>query len=266
MYDIHIHTRFSFDSEELPEKYIESAQKNDINVIGFSEHYDYDAILDGAKNVSLVDIPSYLKNAEELEKRFPAVKILRGIEVGYSDVAVPRYREIAEKYPFDYIINSVHTLPNRGDCYYASFFDGLTIKRAYTDYFKAVLKSIDAPFDYQIIGHVGYVSRYRTEEERTIRYADYAGVLEEILKEIIRKDKCLEINASAGTSGSTFLPDTDIIEKYLQFGGRKLSYGSDAHAVAAYMQKSEKLYSYLKSVGVDELYYYENRQPVKYKI
>lgn len=265
MIDVHIHTRFSFDSEELPENYIEEARSRNVSVIGFSEHYDYDAFLDGAQ-ISLADIPNYLSYCRNLGRVKRPPKILCGIEFGYSKRAMQTYKSLSDYYPFDYIINSVHTLPGRGDCYFPSFFDGKSVRQAYFDYFSAVLESVKADYDYQIVGHVGYVSRYCKGENSKIRYVDYSDILDDILNEIIKRDKCLEINTSSGEAGSDFLPDCDVIERYLQLGGKKLSYASDAHRASDYMRKAEKVLSYLKSVGVKELCYYENRRCIFYGI
>lgn len=263
--DLHIHSRFSFDSDEEPINYVERARFSGATALGFSEHYDYDAVLDGA-DVTPADIPAYLKAAAELQRKYDSTEILHGIEFGYRDFAVNKYKELSEKYDFDYIINSVHTLPERGDCFRDSFFEGRPIKESYRDYFLAVLESVKAEFDYQIIGHIGYVSRYRSGAGTKIIYSDFSDIIDEILTEIIARDKCLEINASTGRTAGDFLPDTDIIDRYFELGGKKLSYGSDAHSVDRYLQKSDELIKYLKSRGVDTLYYYRKRQAIPYKI
>lgn len=263
--DVHVHSRFSFDSDEKIENYLNAARQLNTPVIGFSEHYDYDAFLDGA-NIGLTDIPEYLACVKALKSKGFAPEILCGIEFGYSKAAEQKYREIADNNEFDYIINSVHTLPERGDSYYPDFFVGKTTKEAYSDYFKAVLQSVKASFDYQIIGHIGYVSRYCKASDSKIKYCDYAGIIDEILSEIISRDKCLEINTSSGEAGSDFLPDKDIIERYIQLGGKKLSFGSDAHKVSDYQRKSDLLSDYLKSIGIDKMYYYKSGKAISYKI
>lgn len=265
MIDVHVHTHFSFDSDEKPENYIAIAKKSGVHVIGFSEHYDYDAYLDGA-GIELADIDSYLNYINKLKGSVNTPEILCGIEFGYSKGAVEEYKRLTEVYPFDYVINSVHTLPDRGDCFYDVFFKDKTIEESYNDYFKAVLESIKADFDYQIVGHLGYVSRYRTGEGAKIIYKNYAGIIDEILKEIIKRDKCLEINSSTGSSGSEFLPAFDVIVRYVQLGGSKLSFGSDAHKAENYLKKHGELKVFLKSIGINTLYYYKNKRPVGYKI
>lgn len=263
--DVHVHSSFSFDSDERIENYIEQAKKLTVPVIGFSEHYDYDAYLDGA-DIGLTDVKAYTECLEKLREQVGSPEILCGIEFGYSQAAEGEYKRLACDKRFDYIINSVHTLPNRGDSYYPAFFEGTTTKQAYSDYFNAVLNSIKADFDYQIVGHLGYVSRYRNAPDGRIKYCDYAEILDEILKEIIKRDKCLEINTSSGRAGSDFLPDRDIIERYLQLGGEKMSFGSDAHKAGDYTKKSGILTDYLKGIGVKNLFYYKQRKAILYKI
>lgn len=263
--DVHLHSDFSFDSDEKCENYLTAANKAGVPVIGFSEHYDYDALTDGA-DITVADIPKYVAEIKNLKTRYQKPEILCGIEVGYRDSVVGHYRQLIDRYDFDYVINSVHTLAGRGDCYHDGFFEGRTLKSSYFDYFKAVLESVRADFDFQIIGHIGYVSRYRSGDGSRILYSDFSDIIDEILSEIIKRDKCLEINTSSGRSKGSFLPDCDIIERYLQLGGEKLSFGSDAHRAADYLRKQGELAEFLKSVGVKRLFYYKNRKPVAYNI
>jgi histidinol-phosphatase (PHP family) len=160
----------------------------------------------------------------------------------------------------------VHTLPNRGDSYFPQFFKGKTIRQSYLDYFNAVLESVKADLDYQIIGHIGYVSRYCKGENSKIKYADYSEIFDEILKEIIKRDKCLEINTSSGEAGSDFLPDKDVIERYLALGGKNLSFASDAHKAGDYLRKVGKVEDYLRATGVKKLCYYKAKKCVYYDI
>ncbi len=263
--DIHLHSSFSFDSEENIENYVAAAKKSGATAIGFSEHYDYDAYLDGAE-IELADIRAYSDKIAELRSREKRVDILYGIEFGYSKAAESEYKRLSSAEKFDYVINSVHTLPDRGDCYYQTAFSGLTTKQAYEIYFEKVLESLDANFDYQIVGHLGYVARYRKTPDCKILYEEFHGIIDEILKKIIELDKCLEINSSTGDSGNAFLPDRDVIERYISLGGRKMSFGSDAHRVGRYAENCDLLRSFLIEKGVSELCYFKDRKPVFYKI
>lgn len=169
----------------------------------------------------LAPIGDYGLAVENFRKKYSDIDILKGIEFGYSAAACPEYLAVQKKYNFDYVINSVHTISKRGDCYFPRFFEGKTVIQAYSDYFDAVLESVSAPYDYEIIGHIGYVSRYCRAENPAF-YKNYKTVIDDILNAIIKRDKCLEINTSVGGSGSSFLPDKDIIERYLELGGQQV--------------------------------------------
>lgn len=265
MIDIHLHTRFSFDSNEEPQNYLNKAKNIGIKTIGFSEHYDYDAILDGETDVSLTSLNEYFENCKKLELSNQSINILKGIEFGYRKSCVSHYKELLDLHPFDYIINSVHTIQGRGDCFHDKFFSGRPLSDCYLEYLKCVLESVYADYDYQIIGHLGYVCRYRQSEQKLI-YKDYKDIIDEILSAIISRDKCLEINTSSGTSGCSFLPNEDVIKRYIQLGGKLISFGSDAHLAEAYMRKADQLKAFLKRLGIGELYYFKERKPVAYKI
>lgn len=263
--DVHLHSKFSFDSNEKISNYLEKSRELGVPVIGFSEHYDYDAVLDG-EDIALCNIPEYTEHLKSLRANCTSPEILCGIEFGYRDTCVEHYKRLIADNNFDYVINSVHTLKGRGDCFHERFFEGRTIQESYRDYFKAVLESVNADFDFQIVGHLGYASRYCSCDNSKIDYSDYSDILDEILKCIIARDKCLEINAYVGKTGGLSLPDTDIIIRYLQLGGKKLSFGSDSHKADDYLRKSTAIADFLKSAGVDEMYYYKQRKPIAYKI
>ena len=56
------------------------------------------------------------------------------------------------------------------DCYFADYFRGKDKAYAYRSYLEAVRKSLDAPYGYDIVGHIGYVSRNAPYPDKTLRY------------------------------------------------------------------------------------------------
>ena len=262
--DLHLHSGFSFDSSEKYENYLSEARRRGESILGFSEHYDLDAIRDGAQDISLADISAYRDKILRLRHGFNDV--LFGIEFGYRASVLNEYRALIDKYDFDYVINSVHSLEGRGDCYHNSFFDGKPLEESYRDYLNAVYESVTADWDYQIVGHIGYASRYRKGGNVRITYNAFSDIFDKILTEIIRRDKCLEVNTSTGVSGSAFLPDEDILRRYIALGGRKLSFGSDAHSADKYLKRSAETAEMLKRLGVHTLYYYKKRIAIAYNI
>lgn len=265
MTDLHLHTSFSHDSREDMENYIEKAIRSGKKAVGFSDHYDYGCIENG-RQIPLPDLRVYTETVSRLKEKYRGkIEVLCGLEVGYSEDSVEKYIEIARDYPFDYIINSVHMVKGK-DCYYNEFSRGLTAKEAYSIYFGEVLKSIYAPYPFHIAGHIGYASRYTQYEDKKIRYADFSKELDTILSAIVKKGVFLEINTSSGGAGSEFLPDTDVLARYIELGGDRFTFASDAHTTARYCDKEEIVKEFLKSAGISETYYFVNGRPVAEKL
>ena len=66
---------------------------------------------------------------------------------------------------------------------------------------------------------------------------------------IIKKDKILEVNSANKTLENRTLPARHIIERYFALGGRKISYGSDAHFIERIGDKREEIVAMLKEIG-----------------
>ena len=265
MVDIHLHTEISHDSSEPAENYVKAALAAGDSVLGFAEHYDYDEFLDGG-NSPLSDIPEYDKRISALRKAFHELKILQGVELGYSEAALPHYKELLKAHPFDCVILSVHALHGRGDCYYPAFFKGLDKPRAYSAYLEAVLASVNSGLDYNVIAHIGYVARYAPYPDRALRYSDFPALFDEIFKSIIRLDKCLEINTSAKGTGEQTVPPADVLERYISLGGRNFSFGSDSHTAARYKENEAAVKKFLLEHGITETCHFESGKCVRSQI
>jgi len=221
--DIHTHTTFSPDGEDDINVMISAAKAAGVKYYGIAEHFDF--------NLNFcASAEEYFPAARKIKEAEKDVCILVGAELGYAEgEASPRfYSSLIEKYNPDFIVNSVHST-EKGDYYYLAPYAGKNKKEAYGEYFSLVFKSLSAPYPYDIVGHLGYCSRYAPYEEKKIVYSDFSSEIDKILLKIIEKDKILEVNSSAAGSGGSFLPDRDILERYFSLGGRNISFSSDAH-------------------------------------
>lgn len=260
--DLHMHTRFSHDSSELPERYMEKAVELGKEYIGFSEHYDYDNALNGDPT-ALPDLKEYDQTVRRLRAQYgDRITLLKGIELGFDKRAEGEYKRVLSENAFDYVINSVHTLAGLCDCYFPKFFAGKTQRQAYADYLNAVYDSVNADYDYQIVGHIGYVSRYAEFTENALLYRDYPDLIDSILKAVISRGASLEINTSVGKSGSEFLPDESVLLRYFELGGEKITYGSDAHSADKYALREDKAARFLRKCGIKRTCVYVGKQCV----
>ena len=151
---------------------------------------------------------------------------------------------ICQKYRPDFIINSVHG----GDGLDFAFQNFTEDKKAvYGAYLALVRKSLDVPYPYDIVGHLGYIARYVPFEDRS--FAGFEKEIDDILTVIIQKDKILEVNTATKGLENKTLPSADILKRYFELGGRKVSFGSDAHNTDRIAEKREQTVTLLKTIG-----------------
>ena len=231
--DIHVHSEYSSDGESPLSEVLDEARGRGISYLGIAEHFDYDYNALGLRingEPAFTDAESYFAEGRRLQRGSGNVKLLLGCEMGYSpspEVA-RQYEEVINKYSPDFVVNSVHTCGNH-DCWFQDYFAGKDKFTAYKEYLLRVKESLSAPYSYDIVGHIGYVSRNAPYPDPKLRYADFKELYDEIFKKIIELNKILEVNSSVRTAGCAHLPDGDALARYFELGGRKVSFSSDAH-------------------------------------
>ena len=174
--DLHIHSSFSYDSDEKCEKYVERALERGDKSIGFVQHYDYDCFLIGNKT-PLCDLDAYKNEINRLRNVYgERIKIFFGIEFGYDECAENHYTELADKYKFDYVINSVHLVGGK-DCCLKECWKNRSVDDVYKEYLEKLYKSVNANYPWQIVGHLGYPARYAPKNEREFSFENYSTEL-----------------------------------------------------------------------------------------
>ena len=259
MIDIHNHSRFSFDSTANPKEEIDEAMKKGINVYGFAEHVYLHAKSDfQAVTTQMQEYVSYVR---EIKSCYSKLKVLHGIEYNYDKGQEFAYKTLSSLVDFDYVINSVHWVS--GENLYKDFFANRTIDEGYNLYFDEVLKSLDAEYDYQIVGHFGVLLKIGKQFTPKEYFERYYARIKEVLLEIIKHGKTLEINTSSGGVGLS-VPNREVLELYYQLGGRKISFGADAHSVQAVGINIYEAIKEAKEIGFQYATYYENLKEKQY--
>ncbi len=268
--DFHVHSSHSADSDTPMEKQIEAGIAAGLKWMCFTEHMDKDwPIDDGIKKggapagITLfeLDTEAYCKHfAECREKYADRIDIRFGVEYGFQPHLAAHNREYTNRYPFDFVIGSQH-LMNGADVYYPENFADMSDREAYHEYFENELESICLFDGYDVFGHLDYIVRYGRSKNRDYSYKDHADVLDEILRQLIKRDKGIEIN----TAGFRRLsnepnPDTEILRRYRELGGEIITVGSDAHtpeSVACDFKRAREL---LLSIGYTHYCIFSKRQ------
>lgn len=252
--DMHTHSTFSHDGQNGLKDMLATAQKKGIAFYGTSEHFDYDydeekmsaEFYAQTRNANPED---YFHAARHLQDDYAGVmNVIVGAEFGYTNdpVAQDRYVREYEKFRPDFIINSVHSIGGVDYCRIQFTKDKA---QTYREYLSLIRESLDAPYPYDVVGHIGYVARYVPFEDRRLSVDEFAAELDDIFKTIIQKDKILEVNSASKTLPQLSLPDVELIARYFTLGGRKISFGSDAHFLSRIADKREEVVAALKEIG-----------------
>jgi histidinol-phosphatase (PHP family) len=252
--DMHTHSTFSHDGRNTAAEMLERAQQMGVAFYGLSEHFDYDYDVEKL-SPSQYKAPTsameeeYFHSARHLQEDYEGVmNVAVGAEYGYSEKAEVqgRYAASYEKHHPDFVINSVHSI--NGVDYYYHVEEGEK-GELYRSYLRLIRKSLDAPYHYDIVGHIGYIARYVPYEDRSFNLQQFGAEIDDILKTIIQKDKILEVNSSTKQLPQLCMPDVNILQRYYVLGGRKVSFGSDAHDTSRILEKREELVLALKQIG-----------------
>ena len=248
--DLHSHSTFSTDGKSQLVDMVNTAKAKGLRYYGVSEHFDLDEY--SIRLYGSIDEKAYFARARELQRQLNSdgFTFLVGGEFNYvSDKRVlDKFLAIMARYKPDYVINSVHIVDGE-ECFRREYFQDKTKQYAYSRYLEQVAKSLDAPYKFDIVGHLGYVSRNSPYEDGKIRYVDFANLYDAILTKIVHMGVILEVNSSTRGAGSDFLPDVDVLARYYELGGRKISLGSDAHYTSRIADKREQAAELLKNIG-----------------
>lgn len=106
------------------EQVVRDAVAGGMDEICFTDHMDYGVKQDwdcgkpilyrGEEPLANVDYPVYIARIKELQEIYrEKIRIRIGIEFGMQVHTIPLYRALFHKYPFDFVILSVHQVDDQ---------------------------------------------------------------------------------------------------------------------------------------------------------
>ena len=122
--DYHVHSEFSDDSVYPMEQVVKDAIAMGLYEICFTDHVDYGIKDDwdcghpikyrGKETLANVDYPRYDAKIKELQYLYgEEITIKMGMEFGMQTHTIEQYKALFRKYPFDFIILSVHQVEDQ---------------------------------------------------------------------------------------------------------------------------------------------------------
>lgn len=273
--DYHVHTEFSDDSVYPMENVVRDAISMGLDEICFTDHVDYGIKddWDSGKEIQYrdgepfanVDYPKYDAKIRELQKRYKnQISLKMGMEFGIQMHTIPQFERLFSRYPFDFIILSVHQVEDK-EFWTQDFQQGRTQKEYNERYYDEMLQLVKSYKNYSVLGHMDLITRY--DKAGIYPFEKVRDYIEEILKTVIADGKGIEINTSYHRYGlKDTTPSIDILKLYRKLGGEIITIGSDSHApqhLGTYIDEAKKI---LKELGFEYFCTYEKMNPVFHKV
>ncbi|MFC2637987.1 MAG: histidinol-phosphatase HisJ family protein [Mitsuokella sp.] len=235
LFDSHMHTRFSADSEMKAKDAVEKAASEGIGIV-FTEHLDYDF---PSEADFTFDPEAYWKEYEPIRSH----TLRLGVEVGMRASTEKRSRAFIARVPFDLIIGSLHILGGR-DLYDAEAYEGKERADVYRQYLAKMEAGIRSHDFINVLGHIDYIARYAPYENPDLTYGEFRPEIDRVLRAVIQTGIVLELNTRRLGDRHAIKELVPIYQRYYDLGGRYVTIGADAHRamdVGKYFREAEEI-------------------------
>lgn len=261
MFDFHMHSKVSFDGRSTALEMARAAAAAGLKEICFTDHIDLDPLAE--KQTMIFDTQEYLDAYSDLQVE--GLIIRRGMEYGLLPDNQEAFREDLQRYPFDFVLGSVHFAENV-DPYFPAYWQGKDQVTAERRYFEEILTCVQRHESYDVLGHLTYLGKTMSNpNKRAIPYIEYREVVDEILRTLAQKGKGMEVNTSGMGSCGAFLPTAEYLRRFKELGGQIVTVGSDAHDTLRVGQHCREAMQMLGEI-FGYVCTFRGRQPVFHKI
>lgn len=276
--DYHVHTEYSDDSLYPMEEVVKDAFRLGLDEICFTDHVDYGIKpdWDGPEPIvwrrggsgepdkiplANVDYPRYEAEIRKLQEKYRGQITLRmGLEFGMQVHTIPLYEKLFARYPFDFILLSVHQVEDK-EFWNQDFQRGRTREEFNRRYYEELLALVRRYRHYSVLAHPDLIARY--DSAGPWPFEKLRPILTEILKTVIADGKGIEVNTSCHRYGLKDLtPSRDILRLYRELGGTVLTIGSDSHKKEHLGAFIRETMDELKEMGFEQFCTFEGMKPV----
>lgn len=259
LYDMHTHSIHSFDGNDSCDMLCESAVKLGACGIAITDHCDIDGADMNVDELCPMQLTDLEQSSEKYEGRLDVIK---GIEIGQGIYRKKETEYLLAKYPYDFVLGSLHNLENMEDFYFLDYsqFD---VYELLGRYFNGLLELAQwGAFD--SLAHLTYPIRYIVARDKIdVDLNRFDDVINTIFETLIKNEKALEINTSGlFMAMNDTLPNIKYVERFKQLGGKYITVGSDSHYADKVFRGIEQGYEIALKAGFDKITVFKNRQPI----
>lgn len=271
--DCHTHTQFSVDSEADIRAMIERAIALDLAAYAITDHCECSTWYP-KEHYTETECFDHFHYAADFERSLQAVTALKeeygqkinlicGTELGQATHDMEAAEKAVSDERLDFTIGSLHQLRGEKDFYYIDYQEMTEdeILSLLNRYFHEIYELCKwGKFD--VLGHLTYSMRYMKRRfgiEPDISCFD--EIIAESFRELIAKDKGIEINTSGLRQGfGDCFPSLKYVKLFHDLGGRLVTVGSDAHNVEDLGKNIADGFAIARAAGFDRVCYFKKHK------
>ena len=251
MFDQHVHSSFSFESNEDLENYINVSNNSDIIT---TEHLDFKNPIINYKDSS-IDYLKYVGQIKNLNKKY-SNKFFLGIEIGYTPNSEKRIEDFLKDKNFNLKLLSIHQNGNYD--YMCVNKKLISLEVLIQEYFEQMIQALESSIEFNVLAHFEY--GLRMIDISVTDFDNLASVfLNKIIELIVKKEIAFEVNTKSMYKYKKENLYNYMIEKYIKKGGRLFTLGSDAHNIKEYAYKFDEAKNFLLSKNIKEIILFKDK-------
>ena len=255
MFDQHVHSNFSFDSNEELENYVNVSNKNDIVT---TEHLDFANPIINYEDSS-INYLKYIEEIDSLNKKY-SNKFFSGIEIGYTPNSEKRIEDFLKDKNFNLKLLSIHQ--NGIYDYMCVNKKLISLEALIQEYFEQMIQALESSIEFNVLAHFEY--GIRIIDISVTEFDSLASkFLNKIIELIVKKEIAFEVNTKSMYKYKKENLYSYMIEKYLKKGGKLFTLGSDAHNIKDYAYKFDEARKFLLDRNIKEIILFKDKIKVE---
>ncbi|WP_052850209.1 PHP domain-containing protein [Streptomyces avicenniae] len=243
--DDHVHTEWSWDAPAgAMDRTCRRALALGLPAVAFTEHADLapwtlppgtdvpdswrPLVTDGVLTPPPLDLEGYRRSLAECRERYPALRILSGVELDGPHRHADRAAALLREGRFARVLAAVHSaaLDGGGHTEVSARHADLPSAQVVRTYLADTLELVEQFGDFEVLAHLDYPVRSWPGDAGPYDPGDFEEEYRHVLRALAASGRVLEFNTRVPLHGR-------VLVWWRQEGGRAVSFGSDAHDPAA---------------------------------
>jgi len=255
--DYHVHSKWCGHATGELDEYVEAAIACGLAEIGLSEHLPIPIPTDEKINLTAAEMETWVRQVHDARDRYRGDIVVRlGGECDFIPGQEAAIAALIGRYPFDYVIGSVHFLGDWGfdNPRQMHVYDQRDLMQVYAEYFSVAAAAAESGF-FDVLGHADLVKKFGFRPKQ-----DYSHLLEGLAETLAAAGMCVEVNTAGMDKPVGEIYPGEPLMRELAARDVPVTLGSDAHAPAEVGRYFGQAVPLMKRCGFAELSRFERRR------